>query len=65
MWSFGLEKEIDAIYKREGYPRHSPNTVYAAYSCAMHAKFEAVQRVVEENLYSTPYIAWLDIGLFR
>ncbi|XP_070207809.1 protein HtrL-like isoform X2 [Littorina saxatilis] len=65
LWAFRLEKEIAAIYSQPNYPKHPPNTINPLYSCAMHAKFELVQRVIRERLYTTPFIAWLDIGLFR
>ncbi|XP_076472669.1 uncharacterized protein LOC143302057 isoform X2 [Babylonia areolata] len=65
LWAFQLEAEIRRVYAQPGYPRHPPNTINALYSCAMHAKFEAVQKVVRERMYQTRYVAWLDIGLFR
>ncbi|KAK7094237.1 uncharacterized protein [Littorina saxatilis] len=65
LWAFRLEKEIAAIYSQPNYPKHPPNTINPLYSCAMHAKFELVQRVIRERLYTTPFITWLDIGLFR
>lgn len=65
LWAFQLEPEIKKIYSQRGYPRHPPNTINALYSCAMHAKFELVQKVVRERMYQTRFVAWLDIGLFR
>ncbi|XP_067670379.1 uncharacterized protein [Haliotis asinina] len=65
LWSFSLSKEIRNIYRQPNYPQHYPNTVNENYSCAMHAKFELVNRVLVEELFPTEYFCWLDIGLFR
>lgn len=65
LWAFQLAEEIQEVYSQPGYPKHPPNTINPLYSCAMHAKFELVQRVILQQLYQTRYIAWLDIGLFR
>ncbi|GFR62216.1 hypothetical protein ElyMa_001866000 [Elysia marginata] len=56
---------IRKIYSRPSYPKHYPNTVYPEYSCAMHAKYDVLERSVLEDTFKTPYFAWLDIGLFR
>ncbi|XP_067668484.1 uncharacterized protein [Haliotis asinina] len=65
LWSFSLADKIRSIYKQPNYPEHQPNTVNENYSCAMHAKFELVNRVIAEELFPTKYFCWLDIGLFR
>lgn len=65
LWAFSLQPFIGEIYGQEWYPKHLPNTVRADYSCAMHAKYELMQRTIEENPFRTKYICWLDIGLFR
>uniref|UniRef100_A0A0L8G3V9 Uncharacterized protein n=1 Tax=Octopus bimaculoides TaxID=37653 RepID=A0A0L8G3V9_OCTBM len=65
LWSFKIEKKISDIFKQPGYPRHLPNTVVPGYSCAMHAKFELLNRVIRKNYYHTKYFMWLDIGIFR
>ncbi|XP_046552548.1 uncharacterized protein LOC124262133 [Haliotis rubra] len=65
LWSFSLAQEIRNIYIQPNYPRHHPNTVNENYSCAMHAKFELVNKVLMEELFPTKYFCWLDIGLFR
>ena len=65
LWAFQLAEEIQEVYSQPGYPKHPPNTINPLYSCAMHAKFELVQRVILQQLYQTRYVAWLDIGLFR
>lgn len=65
LWSFGIENRISEIYKIPGYPKHHPNTVLPAYSSAMHAKYEVLQRAIRENPFRTEYFCWLDIGLFR
>ena len=65
LWSFGLRKKIAKIYAQKAYPKHHPNTVVAEYSCAMHAKYEVVEKTMQDNKYRTKYFAWLDIGFFR
>ena len=65
LWAFRLAEEIRAVFAQPGYPKHPPNTINPLYSCAMHAKFELVQRAVLQRLYQSRYVAWLDIGLFR
>ncbi|XP_014782549.1 uncharacterized protein LOC106877989 [Octopus bimaculoides] len=65
LWSFNIEKNISDIFKQPGYPRFLPNTVVPGYSCAMHAKFEVLNRVIRKNYFHTKYFMWLDIGLFR
>ncbi|XP_048247473.1 uncharacterized protein LOC124147819 isoform X2 [Haliotis rufescens] len=65
LWSFSLAGEIRSIYSQPNYPHHHPNTVNENYSCAMHAKFELVNKVLMEELFPTKYFCWLDIGLFR
>lgn len=65
LWSFGLRDRIAEIFRSPGYPKHLPNTVVPEYSCIMHAKFEFLLKVAEENYFGTKYISWLDIGLFR
>lgn len=65
MWSFGLTERISKIYKKPGYPAFVPNTVIPEYSAAMHAKYEVMQKSIEENPFRTLYFAWLDIGYFR
>ena len=65
LWSFNLKQNISSIFSDPKYPKFYPNTVIADYSCAMHAKFEVVQKAVEDNQFNTKYFAWIDIGLFR
>ncbi|XP_071085616.1 uncharacterized protein [Haliotis cracherodii] len=65
LWSFSLAGEIRSIYSQPNYPHYHPNTVNENYSCAMHAKFELVNKVLMEELFPTKYFCWLDIGLFR
>ena len=64
-WAFGLKSKISDIFSQPGYPKHHPNTVVPEYSCAMHAKYEFMSTVAQENPFRTKYISWLDIGLFR
>ena len=63
--SFKHLPAVRRIYSRPSYPKHYPNTVYPEYTCAMHAKYDALQLSVIEDYFKTPYFAWLDIGLFR
>lgn len=66
MWSFGdVRERISDIFRQPSYPKHHPNTVVPEYSCAMHAKYEVMNRTAYENPFKTKYFAWLDIGLFR
>ncbi|BFZ21471.1 hypothetical protein BsWGS_24510 [Bradybaena similaris] len=57
--------KIRTIYRNASYPKHTPNTVYAEYSCAMNAKYDALQMAIQRGLVYTDHLAWLDIGLFR
>ncbi|XP_029635374.1 uncharacterized protein LOC115210785 isoform X3 [Octopus sinensis] len=63
--SFRIEKNISDIFKQQGYPKHLPNTVIPEYSCAMHAKYELLNRIIRKNFFHTKYFMWSDIGLFR
>ncbi|CAG5126319.1 unnamed protein product, partial [Candidula unifasciata] len=63
--AFNNVEKIRTIYKNSSYPKHSPNTVVAEYSCAMNAKYDVLQMAVQRGLVHTEYMAWLDIGLFR
>ena len=66
LWSFGtLWTKIAYIYANNNYPKHYPNTVVADYSCAMHAKYDAMQMAMERNNFKTKYFAWVDVGYFR
>ena len=65
LWSFSLLPKIRNIYSQPDYPKYLPNTVVPEYACAMHAKYELVYKVAESNPFSTKYLAWLDIGLYR
>ena len=65
LWAFQLAPEIKQVFSQPHYPNHDPNTVHENYSCVMHAKFELVNKVIQQELYHTRYLAWLDIGLFR
>lgn len=63
--SFKHLPQIKSIYSQPSYPKYHPNTVYPEYSCAMHAKYDVLQRSCIMDFFNTPYIAWVDIGLFR
>lgn len=65
MPSFELLPKIRTIYKDPDYPKHKPNTVYAEYTVAMHAKYDVLKKMSIENSFKTPFIAWVDIGYFR
>ena len=64
-WAFRQRESIRQIYSSPGYPMYFPNTVNENYSCAMHAKYDVLQYVIENLMYHTKYIAWVDIGYFR
>jgi len=61
--AFSHMESIQKIFDTPGYPRHYPNTVKAEYSCAMSAKLDAVENVLD--MVTTKYVAWIDIGYFR
>ncbi|CAG5121506.1 unnamed protein product, partial [Candidula unifasciata] len=63
--AFNQLERIRTIYQNSSYPKHTPNTVFAEYSCAMNAKYDVLQMAVQRGLVHTEYMAWLDIGLFR
>ncbi|CAG5118847.1 unnamed protein product [Candidula unifasciata] len=63
--SFKHLATIRHIYSRPSYPKHHPNTVYAEYSCAMHAKYDVLEKACVADYFQTPYFAWIDVGLFR
>ena len=65
LWSFNLKPNISAIFSDPKYPKYYPNTVNADYSCAMHAKYEVIQKSTKENAFNTKYFAWIDVGFFR
>ena len=65
LWSFKIKANISRIFSQPNYPQYHPNTVIPEYSCAMHAKYEVMQKAVAENAFMTKYFAWLDVGLFR
>ena len=65
LWSFGLKPNISAIFSQPNYPKFYPNTVLAEYSCAMHAKYEVLQKSISDNAFNTKYIAWVDVGYYR
>lgn len=65
MWAFQLAPKIKRIYSQPGYPKHTPNTVNERYSCAMHAKYEALETVIRKRMSNTKHLAWIDAGYFR
>lgn len=65
LWSFHLVPYINELYRQSWYPKHSPNTINADYSAAMHAKYELIRRMIIENEFRTQFVCWLDVGLFR
>ncbi|XP_059156886.1 uncharacterized protein LOC131941584 [Physella acuta] len=58
-------ERIKQIYSNSSYPKHSPNTINANYSCAMSAKYDVMTMALDMGLVKTKYLAWMDIGLFR
>lgn len=61
LWAFRLQPRIKEIYDQKGYPIPG----IPAYSSAMHAKYELVEKVINENILATSYLAWIDIGYLR
>lgn len=64
-WAFQLKSVIQDIFDQPGYPKHYPNTVLPSYSCAMHVKYDLIEKVIKEGLLTTKYLAWIDVGYFR
>ena len=65
IWSFNLRRNISYIFSNPGYPKFYPNTINPNYSCAMHSKYEVLQKSIRDNAFSTKYFAWIDVGYFR
>lgn len=65
LWAFKLAPRIKTIYSQPDYPKHHPNTIKERYSCAMHVKYELLERVIQNRIFHTKYLAWVDIGYFR
>ena len=66
LWNFRvIEPVIARIFSQKNYPWHPPNTVSSKYSAAMHAKYELMRWTIRDNPFQSPYICWLDVGLFR
>lgn len=65
LWAFQLKARIEEIYSQPGYPKYYPNVGVPAYSSAMHAKYELMEKVIKEKVSTTKYLAWIDIGYFR
>ncbi|XP_052085770.1 uncharacterized protein LOC127723245 [Mytilus californianus] len=61
LWAFRLQPRIKEIYNQKGYPIPG----IPAYSSAMHAKYELIEKVIKENISTTTYLAWIDIGYLR
>ncbi|XP_060079311.1 uncharacterized protein LOC132558732 [Ylistrum balloti] len=64
-WAFSLAPKIKEIFADEDYPKHHPNTVLEGYPCAMHVKYELIEKVIRQRMHRTKYLAWIDIGYFR
>ncbi len=65
LWAFSMKNDIQKIFNDPKYPKHSPNTFVADYSCTMHAKYELVAKTIQSNPFKSKYMAWIDIGYFR
>ena len=61
MWSFNLKQNISTIFADPNYPKHYPNTVIPDYCRAVHAKYEVMQKAVNDNAFETKYFAWIDV----
>lgn len=64
-WAFENLERIKQIFSFKKYPKYFPNTVYPAYTCAQHAKYDVLERAARSNFFSTKFYMWLDIGYFR
>ncbi|XP_071140675.1 uncharacterized protein [Mytilus edulis] len=65
LWSFKLKHRLEDIYNHTEYEKYYPNVAIPAYSCAMNAKYELMEKVITENISTTAFLAWIDIGYFR
>lgn len=65
LWTFKLKNQIKAIFSKNGYPKHYPNTVIPEYSCAQHSKYAVLADTIRQGHFKSEYYAWLDIGYFR
>ncbi|CAG2215433.1 unnamed protein product [Mytilus edulis] len=65
LWSFQLKKRLEDIYNQTEYEEYYQNVAIPAYSCAMNTKYELLEKVITENLSTTAFLAWIDIGYFR
>ncbi|XP_060071252.1 uncharacterized protein LOC132551160 [Ylistrum balloti] len=65
LWSFKLAPHIKTIFAEPWYPKFPPNTINENYSCAMHAKYDLLEIVINERQYKTKHLAWIDAGYFR
>ena len=65
LWAFKLAPDIAQVYAQDNYPRFHPNTVFPAYTCAVHSKYELTLRAIAENPFRTRYFAFIDVGYFR
>lgn len=65
LWAFQLKQRIEEIYNQIGYKKYYPDVVIPAYTCAMNAKYELIERVITEKISTALFLAWIDIGYFR
>lgn len=65
LWAFSLRAWVQSVISRPEYKRSEPNTVNAAYDCAMHAKYDVLENATQSNFFQTKYIGWIDVGIFR
>lgn len=64
-WAFQNRNRIKTIFDSPGYPKFHPNTANPIYTCAQHAKYDAIAQAVKEKYFRTKYYMWLDAGYFR
>ncbi|GFS21237.1 protein HtrL [Elysia marginata] len=63
--SFDDLEDVRKLFADPEYPKFEPQTVNAEWSCATNAKYDILQRVLDEGHVKTETLAWLDIGLFK
>ncbi|GFO12073.1 protein htrl [Plakobranchus ocellatus] len=63
--SFDDLEDVRKIFTDPEYPKFDPYTLNAEWSCAVHAKYDALQMALDQGLVKTDTLAWLDIGLFK
>ena len=63
--SFDDLEDVRKLFADPEYPKFEPQTVNPEWSCAVNAKYDILQMVLDQGHVKTDTLAWLDIGLFK